>query len=591
MSRRTPCWTRHTAPIRSFLLLGLLLASFLPTSLPAQDPAPEETEAADDPAVPDRSNPRALFRSFIEAWNQATGTDRRRAYDAIESPAQRTALLRAIRCLGTGVDASAPTEEQFGRAMTVIDVLNFHGRIDFESIPVAVGDPGTFSLQTAVGPIETTRTDDGWVFPERWVTDAAPRMVLAFEAMGRERYRAFSLRDYLPDVLSQRALFLEHWQWLGIASLLILAWLVHRIAVFVTRYVLTGWISRNPRWSGIAEAIRNTSGAVGLFAAAALLAFLHRFLELPPFGERALSILARIVAAAGAMLLAYRLADVAGAKLRETASRTDSRLDDQLAPMLERSLKILITIGAFLFVLDNLDVDILSFLAGLGVVGIGVGLAARDTFANFFGSVTVFADKPFQVGDWIVVGDVEGTVEEIGFRTTRIRTFYNSLIALPNAKLVDSAIDNMGRRRWRRYSTKVGILYSTPAERIEAFCAGIREIVRANERMRQDYAMVHLNGFGPSSLEILVYVFFDVADWKAELAARQDFMLEVIRLAEHLGVGFAFPTTSIHVESTPENPLSVEPVGPVDALRQQVDRFGPSGDLARPDGSEPFRPV
>ncbi|MEE8143680.1 MAG: mechanosensitive ion channel family protein, partial [Planctomycetota bacterium] len=389
---------------------------------------------------------------------------------------------------------------------------------------------------------------------------------------------------------SERALFLEHWQWLAAVVVLLLAWIVDKIAVFFTRNVVVRILRRQGSLQRTAKAAEAASRSVGLFAFAGVAALLIPFLELPPGGERFAYVLAKMIGALGAMLLAYRLADLAGARLEDAASRTESKLDDQLAPMARKCLKVLITVGAVLFVLDNLEVDILSFVAGLGVIGIGVGLAARDTFANLFGSLTVFTDKPFQVGDWVIIGGVEGTVDEIGFRSTRVRTFYNSLVSVPNSKLVDTAIDNMGARRWRRYRTILSICYDTPAEKIEAFCAGIRRIVEASSVMRQDYYMVFLNDFGPSSLDILVYVFFDVPDWGAELAARQNFMLEIIRLAEKLGVGFAFPTQTVHLESTPEKPLP----GPVQQDVQELDRtasrFGKDGDLSRPRGTELWSP-
>jgi small-conductance mechanosensitive channel len=117
-------------------------------------------------------------------------------------------------------------------------------------------------------------------------------------------------------------------------------------------------------------------------------------------------------------------------------------------------------------------------LAGLGIGGIAFALAAKDTVENLFGSVTVLVDRPFQVGDWVVIGDQEGTVEEIGFRSMRLRTFYNSRITIPNSLLVKSAVDNLGARRYRRVKCMIGVQYDTPPDRIEAFCEGIRELIR-----------------------------------------------------------------------------------------------------------------
>jgi len=396
------------------------------------------------------------------------------------------------------------------------------------------------------------------------------------------------VRSWMPENFQEEVLFLEHWQWIGIVVLLIAAWFTHKLTVAIGSGVLVRLLARGEKLSRTSGELKSISRAVGWFTAAAAAYLLIPFLDLPPEGSRILIIFTKMIASVGGLLLSFRLADLAGARLEDAASTTESKLDDQLAPMVRKSLKVLVTVAAFLFILDNLDVDIVSFLAGLGVVGIGVGLAAKDTFANLFGSVTVFADRPFQVGDWVVMGGVEGTVEEIGFRCTRVRTFYNSVVSVPNSCLVDAPIDNMGARRYRRFRTMVGVRYETPAAKIEAFCAGIREIVKASDRMRQDYYMVHLNNFGASSLDILVYVFFEVPDWGAELQARQDFILEIVRLAEDLGVGFAFPSQSLYIEGTPEKPFPVQESPGTEVLQEIVTRYGSTGSRSRPRGTEEF---
>jgi MscS family membrane protein len=159
----------------------------------------------------------------------------------------------------------------------------------------------------------------------------------------------------------------------------------------------------------------------------------------------------------------------------------------------------------------------------------------------------VLLDRPFQVGDWVLVGDVEGTVEELGFRSTRIRTFYNSLITLPNSNLIGSAVDNLGARRYRRWSTTIGVVYATPAELLDAFCEGIRELVRRHPYTRRDYYHVYVNDFGPDAVRIMLYVFFDAPDWATELRERHRLAVDIVRLAGELGVSFAFPTRTVHL--------------------------------------------
>ena len=254
-------------------------------------------------------------------------------------------------------------------------------------------------------------------------------------------------------------------------------------------------------------------------------------LDFDPDVENVVNQVASLLGAASVVLVAYGGVDILTDVLARRAEKTENRLDDQLIPMLNTALKVFATVVGILFVLQNLDVNITSLIAGLGIGGLAVALAAQDTIKNLLGGITIFADRPFQVGDWVVVDGIEGTVEHVGFRSSRIRTFYNSLITVPNAKIVDGGIDNMGVRRWRRYKTTLGIAYHTTPDQVQAFVEGIRAIIRANPAMRTDYYLVEFHGFGATSLDILVYCFIDAASWNDELRARHVLNLNIMRLA------------------------------------------------------------
>jgi len=279
-----------------------------------------------------------------------------------------------------------------------------------------------------------------------------------------------------------------------------------------------------------------------------------RFLWLPVGALSILEVAVRFVLAAGGVWAAYRLVDILAALLEDRARKTHNKFDDLLVPLVRKSLKVFIAAFGLVFIAETLEMDISSLLAGLGLGGLAVALAAQDTVKNLFGSLMVLIDRPFSVGDWVVIGDYEGVVEEVGFRSVRIRTFYNSLITLPNSNLISSAVDNYGARSYRRWSTKLGVTYDTPPATIDAFCEGIRELVRRHEITRKDAFEVHLNSFGDSGLEILLYVFFETGDWSKELAARHALALDILRLAERLGVDFAFPTRTVwlHEQAPPQ---------------------------------------
>lgn len=169
---------------------------------------------------------------------------------------------------------------------------------------------------------------------------------------------------------------------------------------------------------------------------------------------------------------------------------------------------------------------------------------------------------------------IDGTVEKVGIRATRVRTFANSLVYIPNGQLTNSTVNNYGLRVYRRFKTTLSITYDTPPVLIEKFVEGMRDIVLHHPDTRKDYFEIHLNDFGSSSLNILFYIFFSVSSWSEELRGRHEVMLAVIQLAEELGVRFAFPTSTLRVEELPGQ-KSLSPVyrRDPDQLDQQIRQF------------------
>ena len=316
-----------------------------------------------------------------------------------------------------------------------------------------------------------------------------------------------------------------------------------------------------------------------LWALAVAITFLLGFpvLDFPAAVENIVEQFASLLGAGALVMLGFRGVDIFTDVLERRAEQTESRLDDQLVPITNTALKVLTLLIGMLFILGNLGVNITSLVAGLGLGGLAVALAAQDTFRNLLGGVTIFADRPFQVGDWVLVGDIEGTVEHVGFRSSRVRTFYNSVVTVPNARMVDTYVDNMGLRRWRRYRTSLGVAYHTTPDQLQAFTEGIRALIRANPGMRKDYYIVEFTEFSAASLDILVYCFIDAPDWNAELRTRHVLNLDIMRLAEELGVEFAFPTQTLHVASMPGQPAEVPAAAGRDQLGEVVERFSPAG--------------
>lgn len=538
-------------PLRAPRLLLVCLAALAPwlllgsaTPLGAQAPAPE-SEAPAPPAAPrevpaDRATPRATMMGFLEAFYEEGGMERAvAALDLSRVPDD----LRAVK----GPELAVQLKE----------VLDRTRLIDPEEIPDdPAGAPYVF-LSRPEGDVVIDRLPNGeWRFTAATV-EAVPDLFHAVEhdevVAGLEEERrialgdvspGFWMRSKVPPSLRRTTFILEAWQWLGLLALALAGIVLDRLVVLLAQ-VLTGrWLRRRVEQVDPAD-LHKALRPLGIVAMAIVWRLLLPFLWLPVGVLTALSVAVRFVVAAGAVWAAYRLVDILSAVLEARAARSHNRFDDLLVPLVRKSLKVFIAAIGVVFVADTLDIEISSLLAGLGIGGLAVALAAQDAIKNLFGSLTVLLDRPFSVGDWVVIGDVEGTVEEVGFRSIRVRTFYNSLITLPNANLISASVDNYGARQYRRWSTKLGIAYDTPPERIDAFCEGIRELVRRHPAMRKDYFHVYLNSFGESSLEILLYVFFEVPDWGEELAARHRLATDVLRLADALGIDIAFPTRTV----------------------------------------------
>ncbi|GMQ84217.1 MAG: hypothetical protein BMS9Abin06_0987 [Gammaproteobacteria bacterium] len=227
-------------------------------------------------------------------------------------------------------------------------------------------------------------------------------------------------------------------------------------------------------------------------------------------------------------------------------------IDSQLIRLGLRLVATILSITILVIGAQHLGIPAYSVIAGLGVGGIAVALAAKDSLANLLGSLLIMFEKPFRVGHWIKLGNTEGIVESIGFRSTRIRTFYNSLVSIPSNTLVNSTVDNMQLRHYRRVRTTLHIRYDTPADTVEAFIEAIKQLVLDSPHTRKDRYRIRLDDFSDFGLRILVNFFLDVANTKAEQVERQQILMGILKLAESMDIQFATPAL-VPVSETPQD--------------------------------------
>ncbi len=257
--------------------------------------------------------------------------------------------------------------------------------------------------------------------------------------------------------------------------------------------------------------------------------------------------------------LAFHLVDVIDFGLGRLAAKTRSRMDDMLVPMVRKSLRITIVILVLVQIAQTLsDKPLTSIIAGLGVGGLAVALAAQETLKNFFGSLVIFADKPFELGDRIVVDGFDGPVEEVGFRSTRIRTLEGHLVTIPNGELANKTIQNIGKRPYIRRVANITITYDTPPEKVQRAVEIIKEILKDHEGMHPDLPpRVFFNEFNDASLNILVIYWYHPPDYWAFQQFNERVNMEILRRFNAEGIEFAFPTQTLYLAGDPKRPLAV----------------------------------
>lgn len=207
--------------------------------------------------------------------------------------------------------------------------------------------------------------------------------------------------------------------------------------------------------------------------------------------------------------------------------------------------KLVLFTVLLLVALDNVGIDITALVTGVGVAGIAIGLALQNVLGDLFASLSIVIDKPFVIGDFVVVGDFMGNVENIGLKTTRVRSLSGEQLVFSNGDLLSSRIRNFKRMAERRILFGFGVLYQTPAEKVAWIPEKVREIIEARERARFDRA--HFKGFGDSALLFEVVYYVTVPDYAAYMDVQQAINLELMRSFEAAGVEFAYPTRTLYV--------------------------------------------
>ncbi len=227
----------------------------------------------------------------------------------------------------------------------------------------------------------------------------------------------------------------------------------------------------------------------------------------------------------------------------------------ELAGFVIKIIKILVISIGIIALLQDWGINVTGFIASLGLGGLAFALAAKDTAANIFGGIAILTDNIFKIGEWVKIGNVEGIVEDIGMRTTKIRAFDKRLIIVPNATIANSSVENFSRRDKRRIMMRIGLVYDTPVDKVKKIVEDIRNMLLNHPEIAKDESLlIYFDQFEDSALSIFCYFFTNTAVWKDYLRIREDINLKIKEIVEQNGSSFAFPSNSVYFET----PLQIE---------------------------------
>jgi MscS family membrane protein len=583
-------WLAKGCEMRLFALLCL----FVNLSVYAQ-------ERAIDQLLPVRTeSPQDTMKTFMESMNAY-----KKALDSGDDLAKDAAIDRASRLLDLRHVAPILRSET-GRESAIFlkEVIDRVILIDYAYIPPG-NKAGEFNgkrwrlknTEITLVSIEDGERQGEFLFSKETVDRASTFFDLVQKfpylkgsGMGAG-YKKPWLQKMIPHSLKESLFGMYKWQYLGlfisIVSGLFIKKLIELIFNFITRFAVKTKSRFDDQLLNVVKKPVGYTVATGFW-------FLSLYvLRLDGMFLTVTTIIVQIAFSLSVVLLFYRLSDVFADYLAHFAKNSQLLLDDVLVTLLRRATRIFVILVGSLVALQNLGVNVMSVVAGLGLGGLAFALAAKDTAANLFGSLMILSDQPFKIGDWVKFSNVEGVVEDVGFRSTRVRTFYNSLVTIPNAVIANANIDNLGLRKRRRVKALLGLTYDTTPKKLEAFLEGVKNIILANPVTWKDSFHVVFNGYGNSALEILLYFFLEVDDWADELVQRQNIYLEIYHLADELGVSFAFPTQTLHIESLPNvegSPETRIPQVSTEQLKALASSFAKGGANSAPGGQGIFVP-
>ncbi len=386
------------------------------------------------------------------------------------------------------------------------------------------------------------------------------------------------LGDHLPTVFFSVSFWgIQLWQWTALALIFVLGWGVSRLAGHWLAVALRKGAARTSvSWDD--QLVHSLDGPLGFVLWGIVLALGARALGIasPDAQELVRKVWKLLVVTGGGWFL-VRLVDILGGHFRRLAGPRNA-LAQSFIPMLQRIVKIVAFLLLVLAGLDVLGVNVVAGLAGLGLGGLALAFAAQKTLENVFGAVAIAGDRPFAVGDFVLIGDTMGTVEDVGLRSTRVRTLQRTLVAIPNGTVASSKITNFAARDHIFYNFTVGVVYGTTSAQLVYIIDEVRKLLLGDPRVVLDGQRTRFKGFGSSSLDIEVFSWIATTDYNEYTIIAEDLNLKIMGIVERAGTSFAFPSQTLYLSRD----AGLE-TARMEEIGAEVERRRGAGELVVPE--------
>jgi len=531
---------RRVAKAGSTLLLAV---AFALTAAPAHaDPHPATVAAATSgaaaapvaPAVPEAASdsPRASLKRFLDLCRAGEYADAAEYLDLAEADKAKGPLLAR--------HLNAVLERRLGGKLDEISPLPLGNRSD--KLPPGVEEIGGIAGRAGIEPVRLIRRtgpDGGrWYFSRSSVDK-----IDDWYSHLRDRW----LQDLLPEVLLRRGpKDLVWWQWIALPLLFAAALGLGHVLGYLTRHAVGRLAARTKaKWDRTLMA--RLSAPLTLAWATAAVDLAYPFLELFPAAE---TFIERVLRASFFLALFWfgiRGIEITGEHVLEHPTTRENPAARSLIPLATKVVKITAIAIATIAVLSQLGYPVTSLVAGLGIGGIALALAAQKTVENLFGSLSIGIDQPFRVGDYITVDTISGTVESIGLRSTRIRTLDRTLVTLPNGKLADMRVESFAERDRIRFVCVLGLSRDAKASAVRDVLLGARTLLQDHPKVWPDIS-VALSRLGDSSIDVEITAWFVTTSGAEFSQLREDALLRLLEIVEEAGTTLAYPTRTVRLD-------------------------------------------